>query len=181
MAGLEGAVTRISERGRVTIPKPLRERFGLHPDAEVEFTPAGDGLLIRTCANGGGDGGETEEALLLGWLKEVDWDGRTARLHDAGGGRVRLRFGPALDRAMRRLATEYVEVHGRGRLDERDEWIEVRVEELRETRSWREPFDLDAFLADPEAKVFDPEQVVTVSEPFDVEEFMKGIYEARGE
>jgi len=28
---------RITERGQVTIPKRIRERFGLTPDTEVEF------------------------------------------------------------------------------------------------------------------------------------------------
>ena len=38
---------RISERGQITIPKHLRDRFGLNPDVEVELTPTEDGLLIR--------------------------------------------------------------------------------------------------------------------------------------
>lgn len=171
---------RVSGRGQVTIPKPLRDRFGLHPDAEVEITPAGDGLLIRTCANGERRIGEAEEALLYGWLKEVDWDERTARLHEAGGGQARLCFGPALDVAMRRLATEYVEVRGQGRFDDRDEWVEVRVEELNETRSRSEPFDLDAFLNDPNPKVFDPEKVAPIDltdEEF--ESFVSSIREGR--
>ena len=153
---------RVSGRGQVTIPKPLRDRFGLHPDVEVEFTPAEDGLLIRTSANGEGAGGAIEEALLYGWLKEVDWDGRTARLHDADGGSVRLSFGPELDGEMRRLATEYVEVRGTGCFDDRDEWVEVRVEEMNETRSGSEPFDVDAFLNAPNPKVFDPQKVVPI-------------------
>ena len=153
---------RVSGKGQITIPKPLRDRFGLHPDVEVEFTPAEDGLLIRTCANGEHAGGAMEKALLYGWLKEVNWDGRTARLHDADGGSVRLSFGPELDVEMRRLATEYVEVRGRGRFDDRDEWVEVRVEQLNETRSWSAPFDVDAFLSDPNPKVFDPQKVVPI-------------------
>ena len=28
---------RISERGQITIPKPLRERFGMNPNVEVEI------------------------------------------------------------------------------------------------------------------------------------------------
>ncbi len=153
---------RVSGRGQVTIPKPLRDRFGLHPDVEVEFTPADDGLLIRTCANGEHEGGEIEKALLYGWLKEVNWAGRTARLHDAGGGSVRLSFGPEFDGEMRRLATEYVEVRGTGCFDDRDEWVEVRVEQLNATRSGSEPFGLDAFLNDPNPKVFDPKKVVAI-------------------
>ena len=38
---------RISERGQITIPKPLRERFGMNPNVEVEITPIEEGLLIR--------------------------------------------------------------------------------------------------------------------------------------
>ena len=38
---------RISERGQITIPKPLRERFGMNHNVEVEITPTEQGLLIR--------------------------------------------------------------------------------------------------------------------------------------
>lgn len=38
---------RISERGQITIPKPLRDRFGMNPDVEVEITPTKQGLLIQ--------------------------------------------------------------------------------------------------------------------------------------
>ena len=38
---------RISERGQITIPKPLRDRFGMHHDVEVEITATKQGLLIR--------------------------------------------------------------------------------------------------------------------------------------
>ena len=38
---------RISERGQVTIPKPLRDRFGMNPNVEVEITATENGLLIR--------------------------------------------------------------------------------------------------------------------------------------
>ena len=38
---------RISERGQITIPKPLRDRFGLSHNVEVEITPTEGGLLIR--------------------------------------------------------------------------------------------------------------------------------------
>ena len=37
----------ISERGQITIPKALRDRFGLHHHVEVEVTPTEGGLLIR--------------------------------------------------------------------------------------------------------------------------------------
>lgn len=37
---------RISEQGQVTIPQPLRERYGLLPDTEVQFIPEDDGLRL---------------------------------------------------------------------------------------------------------------------------------------
>ena len=37
----------ISERGQITIPKPLRERYGMNHNVEVEITPTEEGLLIR--------------------------------------------------------------------------------------------------------------------------------------
>lgn len=38
---------KISERGQVTIPKPLRDRFGMHHNVEVDFTPTEKGLLLQ--------------------------------------------------------------------------------------------------------------------------------------
>ena len=38
---------RISKRGQITIPKRLRDRFGLNPDVEVDITPTEHGLLIQ--------------------------------------------------------------------------------------------------------------------------------------
>ena len=38
---------RISERGQITIPKRLRERFGMNHNVEVEITATEQGLLIQ--------------------------------------------------------------------------------------------------------------------------------------
>ena len=38
---------KISERGQITIPKRLRDRFGMSRDVEVEITPTEQGLLIQ--------------------------------------------------------------------------------------------------------------------------------------
>ena len=38
---------RITERGQITIPKSLREQFGMHHNVEVEITPTENGLLVR--------------------------------------------------------------------------------------------------------------------------------------
>lgn len=63
---------------------------------------------------------------------------------------------------MLRSATQYVEVRGLGGFNQDDRWKAVRVEEVRATRSWREPFDLDAHLSDPTPKTLDPDRIVTI-------------------
>ena len=119
---------RISGQGRITIPKPLRDRLGLDCGAEVEVTPHDGGVLIRRR-----DAADAVQAAVGGRLREVDTKQRTAQLHEYGRpGHIPLRFGPDLDAEMRRLETQYVEVRGAGRIDDdRDRWIEVWVEELR--------------------------------------------------
>ena len=119
------------------------------------------------------------EALLHGWLYEVNWDKRTAQLHDYSGEYVQLRFAEDFHEDMLRLATRHVEVRGRGRFNDNGKWTTVEVRQLSASRSWNDPFDVEAFLNDPNPKLFDPERVVTTSEPFDVDEFIRGIREGR--
>ncbi len=38
---------KIGERGQVTIPKELRDRFGLGPETEVEFRTVKDSIILR--------------------------------------------------------------------------------------------------------------------------------------
>lgn len=38
---------KISERGQITIPKNLRDKYGLNKDIEVEFVPEKDGICLR--------------------------------------------------------------------------------------------------------------------------------------
>lgn len=38
---------KVGERGQVTIPKDIRDRFGIGPDTEVEFTVEGGQILLR--------------------------------------------------------------------------------------------------------------------------------------
>ena len=64
---------RISERGQITIPKVLRDRFGMNHNVEVEITPTSKGLLIHKRAAAEhpvervyavlGRGGDTDEYL----------------------------------------------------------------------------------------------------------------------
>lgn len=122
---------------------------------------------------------QTEDALLYGWLKVINWDKRTARLHRYGQRYVRLHFDAELDDEMRRFGNQYVEVRGEGLINRSDRWQWVRVEKVNATRSSAEPFDMEAFLNNPNPKIFDPETVITASEPFDVDEFLRFIREGR--
>ena len=92
----------------------------------------------------------------------------TAQLHDYSGEYVQLRFAEEFNQDMLRLATRHVEVRGRGRFNDNNKWTSVEVQQLNDARSWNDPFDVEAFLNDPNPKIFDPETVVTTSEPFDV-------------
>jgi AbrB family looped-hinge helix DNA binding protein len=38
---------KIGERGQVTIPKDIRDRFGLGPDIDVEFHVENDSIVLR--------------------------------------------------------------------------------------------------------------------------------------
>ena len=38
---------KIGERGQITIPKDIRERYGFLPNIEVDFVPDKDGVLLR--------------------------------------------------------------------------------------------------------------------------------------
>lgn len=153
--------------------------------AEIDLirlgTPGAERSLTLTRTEYIRDAGMSEEvnATLQGRLMMVNWKRHTAQLHNYGDGYVRLRFGAELDDDMQRLATQYVEVEGRGQLDDDGNWAVLHVEQLRETRSWSEPFDLDELLNDPNPKLFDPENVVRASEPLDVDEFIRAVREGR--
>ena len=44
-------VMKVSERGQVTIPKTLRDEYGLNRNVEVEFVPTDEGLLLKKCVS----------------------------------------------------------------------------------------------------------------------------------
>ena len=58
---------RVGERGQVTIPKPLRDRYGFTKGVEVEFVASDRGLSLRK-------GAERESAFrrYLGVVKGVE-------------------------------------------------------------------------------------------------------------
>ena len=41
---------KIGERGQVTIPKNIREQFGLGPETEVEFQVVGSSIILKKAA-----------------------------------------------------------------------------------------------------------------------------------
>ena len=125
--------------------------------------------------------GQSEEALLYGWLKEVNWHKGTAQLHGYSGSYVRLRFGGEYAQDMLRLATQYVEIRGRGAFNQGGDWTTISVEEITAARPLGEPFDMEQFLNDPNPKTFDSDNLVTASEPFDVDEFVRSIHAGRDE
>jgi AbrB family looped-hinge helix DNA binding protein len=48
---------RLTSKGQVTIPQPIRDRLGLHPWSEVEFDIVGDSVRIRKKKGGAKDRG----------------------------------------------------------------------------------------------------------------------------
>lgn len=57
-------MVKVSEKGQVTIPKKYREKFGLKPGDEVEFSVEGDNLVVSRKA--------TEFEDYAGYLGEAD-------------------------------------------------------------------------------------------------------------
>jgi antitoxin PrlF len=59
-----GMKSLVTSKGQVTIPKPLRDEFGIEPGAEVDFDAAPDGIRIRKVVD------RTKRKAALGCLKE---------------------------------------------------------------------------------------------------------------
>lgn len=123
--------------------------------------------------------GSTEAAVLYGWLREVNWEKGTAQLHDNVGGYVALRFDPALDAEMVRLATRYVKISGSGRFNKGGGWTTVTVDAIHDTRSWDKPSDLESIMEGSGGTAFDAAAVVIAEEPFDVEDFIDAVHRGR--
>lgn len=120
-----------------------------------------------------------EPAMLYGYLQAVDGNQRTAHLYLYGDEPVNLRFAAELDAAMLRLTNQYVKVTGCGWPSSPESWSTVQVEQISRAGGPGQPFDLKGFLNRPNPKLFDPDKVVTVSEPFDVDDFNQVIREGR--
>ena len=161
------ALLNWNQDGDTSFPRQVQERYeaisaALPESLSLFLGTPGDARRIRFTRSDpiAEPDPEPEEAYLSGWLKEVNWHNRTAQLHRMGDPYIKLRFGPDLDGEMLRLATQYVQIIGHGTFDKEENWKTVYVEEVKETRSWGEPFDIEAFWNDPNPKIFNPDDIV---------------------
>ena len=169
------------------LPQPVADAlYRIYSEISSEITTVtisnpdtGHSLLVPRIEGAMPAGGQLQSGPLYGWLNEVNWERRTAQLHRYGERYVPLRFGIDFHDDMLQLATQYVEVRGRGHLNRKDEWTSVQVEQVTLASTWNDPFDLETFMNNPSPKLFDPEEVVRASEPFDVDEFVRIIREGR--
>ena len=66
---------RINDKGRVTIPPELRERYGLSPGTEIDLVATPAGLLIRPMyARGGPANGHRVEVAADEFVRLTSWD-----------------------------------------------------------------------------------------------------------
>jgi AbrB family looped-hinge helix DNA binding protein len=56
-------MSRITSKGQVTIPKPIREAFGLLPGTDVEFVSDDEGIRVRKSRGGRRRGEEVVKHL----------------------------------------------------------------------------------------------------------------------
>jgi len=54
----------VTSKGQVTIPKKLREKFGIHPGAEIEFAATPGGVRLQKVVD------RKERIAALGCLKD---------------------------------------------------------------------------------------------------------------
>lgn len=115
-----------------------------------------------------------EDALVMGRLMEVDWTKKTARLERFREKPIKLRFGKELDEEMRRFATQYVQVEGKGYLKtDTERWESIDVEKVSlpyQEGKAKKPFRGVAEWGVP---------MRTPEESKEIEEMMKAIREAR--
>ena len=54
---------RVTQKGQVTIPLAIRERVGILPDTEVEFSVRGDTVILRKASRGGRRGSRLVQTM----------------------------------------------------------------------------------------------------------------------
>ncbi len=118
-----------------------------------------------------------EDALVMGKLMAVDWANKTARLEQFREKPIKLRFVKELDEEMRRFATQYVQIRGKGRLKAPDtdmeEWVSIAVESISLPHDGSKPKKPFRGVAEWGVPISTPEKSK------EMEEFMKAIREAR--
>lgn len=70
-------VVTVTDKGQLTVPKPIRERFGIQPGSKLDFEPMPDGTLrVRVLGRGAGN--------LFGLLHRSREKSRTLAEMDVG-------------------------------------------------------------------------------------------------
>ena len=64
-------------------------------------------------------------------------------------------------------------------INDKDVWSKVEVEQIDETSSWAEAFDLRSVLDEPNPKVFRRDEIVGATDGFDVAEFNRIVRDGR--
>ncbi len=157
----QARLTDWSDRGDVVLRSRKREARSRERDSRGEFEPArADGLLL-----------------------EVNWRKRTAQLHPSrlfpSEPYVALRFEKDLDDVMLRYATQFVTVAGRARFTPDDEYDVFHVEEVIPSRGNKPSTKEEREESLARTPPYDSKRAVTASVPFDVDEFIRVIHEAR--
>lgn len=70
---------RVTEKGQVTIPKPIRDKLGIGPGSEVEFVERDDAVFLEKHANGSAPTPKTFEewaASVAGTIDTKGMDGK---------------------------------------------------------------------------------------------------------
>jgi antitoxin PrlF len=57
---------RVTSDGQVTIPAAIRQKYGIYPDAEIEFVETEAGPVIRVCPESGAERARRILARLRG-------------------------------------------------------------------------------------------------------------------
>lgn len=119
------------------------------------------------------DGMVVEPILIHGRVRSIDLGSRTAEFDWLGGKRL-LRFGPEIGPEIEELKDRFVEVQGLGTYDRNGRLVEIDLTAIR-----HESDEIDQLLSDGQWRRFNPDDLVRTDEPFDVDDFLHDIYEAR--
>ena len=123
-----------------------------------------------------------QEAIVRGYLMEVDWAKGTARLDPRIGKPVRLRFDTDLHEEIRHLLSHFVKIQGKGNVNADEEWTSVEIEAIEADRHWSSPYVSEH---QTNARVFRTADSLLIEDPFKSDEelhsFIRVIHEGRDE